>query len=141
RQHPQRRACAPFRRPHRRHVEGRDRVRRSAPGAGGRAPLGDLWRRRVAGVSVTKIVIPRKRVAFPPNWPVRMTLLALALYVIYASTILDITWARFVVGLDQGARFISRMWPPDIASDKLELLTSGMIASLQIAIIATVVGV
>ena len=60
---------------------------------------------------------------------------------IYASTILDITWARFVVGLDQGARFIARMLPPDIAPDKLELLTSGMIESLQIAIIATVVGV
>ena len=92
-------------------------------------------------MSVTKIVVSPKRVAFPPNWPVRITLLALALYVIYASTILDITWARFVIGLDQGARFLSRMWPPDIASDKLELLTSGMIASLQIAIVATVAGV
>ena len=33
------------------------------------------------------------------------------------------------------------MWPPNIAPDKLELLYSGMIESLQIAIIATVVGV
>ena len=33
------------------------------------------------------------------------------------------------------------MFPPNFAPDKLELLTSGMIESLQIAIIATVVGV
>jgi len=84
---------------------------------------------------------PTQRVAFPPNWPARISLVALALYVIYASTILDLTWARFVVGIDHGSRFISRMWPPNIASDKLELLSSGMIESLQIAIIATVAGV
>ena len=38
-------------------------------------------------------------------------------------------------------RFISRMFPPNFAPDKLELLYSGMLESLQIAIIATVVGV
>ena len=82
-----------------------------------------------------------RRVAFPPNWPVRITLIALALYVIYAATILDITWARFVAGFGHGARFISRMFPPSVAPDKLELLYGGMLESLQIAIIATVVGV
>ena len=46
----------------------------------------------------------------------------LALYVVYASTILDITWARFVAGLGHGARFLSRMFPPNVAPDKLELL-------------------
>jgi len=82
-----------------------------------------------------------RRVAFPPNWPARIGLAVLALYVVYAGTILDITWARFVTGLGQGARFISRMFPPNVAPDKLELLYSGMIESLQIAIIATAVGV
>jgi phosphonate ABC transporter permease subunit PhnE len=82
-----------------------------------------------------------RRIAFPANWPARMTLIALALYGLYASTILDITWTRFVVGLGHGSRFISRMWPPNLAPDKLQLLTSGMLESLQIAIIATVVGV
>jgi ABC-type phosphate/phosphonate transport system permease subunit len=80
------------------------------------------------------------RVAFPPNWTARITLIALAGYVIYASTILDITWGRFVTGLDHGARFISRMFPPDLAPDKLQLLYGGMIESLQIAIVATVIG-
>ena len=40
-----------------------------------------------------------RRVAFPPNWPARIALAALALYVVYASSVLDITWARFVAGL------------------------------------------
>ena len=83
---------------------------------------------------------PSRRVAFPPNWPARIALAALALYVVYAAQILDITWPRFVAGLSHGARFISRMFPPNIAPDKLELLYGGMVESLQIAIIATVVG-
>jgi phosphonate ABC transporter permease subunit PhnE len=92
-------------------------------------------------VSDTTLSPARPRVAFPPNWPFRIGLIALALYIVYAGTILDITWERFVAGLDHGARFISRMFPPNFAPDKLELLYSGMIESLQIAIIATVVGV
>jgi phosphonate ABC transporter permease subunit PhnE len=82
-----------------------------------------------------------RRIAFPPNWPARTILIALALYVLYASSILDLTWTRFAAGLGHGSRFISRMWPPNVAPDKLELLTNGMVESLQIAIIATVVGV
>jgi ABC-type phosphate/phosphonate transport system permease subunit len=84
---------------------------------------------------------PTRRVAFPPNWPLRIGFVALALYVVYACSILDITWARFVLGFGHGARFIARMFPPNFAHDKLELLYSGMTESLQIAIIATVVGV
>jgi phosphonate transport system permease protein len=82
-----------------------------------------------------------RRDAFPPNWPMRIGLTMLALYVVYASTILDITWARFLTGLEQGSRFLSRMFPPNMAADKLALLYSGMSESLQIAIIATAMGV
>lgn len=85
--------------------------------------------------------VPSARVAFPPNWPARIGLAALALYVVYAAQILDITWARFVAGLGHGERFISRMLPPNLAPDKLGLLYDGMIESLQIAIIATAVGI
>jgi phosphonate ABC transporter permease subunit PhnE len=83
----------------------------------------------------------RRRDAFPPDWPMRLGLLALAAYVIYAATIIDLSWSRFVIGIDQGARFIARMLPPNSASDKLDLLYNGMLESLQIAIIATAVGV
>ena len=71
----------------------------------------------------------------------RIAVIALALYVVYACSVLDITWERFVAGFGHGARFISRMFPPNVAPDKLALLSAGMIESLQIAIIATVVGV
>jgi len=83
--------------------------------------------------------LPRR--AFPPNWPARIAWIALAVYVAYASTILDITWNRFVSGIGLGGKFIARMVPPDFAPDKLGLLYAGMAESLQIAIIATVVGI
>jgi phosphonate ABC transporter permease subunit PhnE len=82
-----------------------------------------------------------RRIAFPSNWPVRIGFVVLAAYVVYASTILDITWQRFIVGLGQGSRFLSRMFPPDVSPDKVQLLVDGMIESLQIAVIATVVGI
>ena len=83
-----------------------------------------------------------RRVAFPPNWPARIgSSRSLAIYVIYAAQILDITWARFVTGLDHGGRFLSRMFPPNVAPDKLQLLYAGMMESLQIAMLATVFGV
>ena len=78
---------------------------------------------------------------FPPNWPARIGLVALVLYVIYAAQILDITWSRFVEGLGHGGRFLQRMVPPDFAPDKLELLRHGMLESLQIAILSTVFGI
>ena len=81
------------------------------------------------------------RRAFPPNWPARIGIIALALYVVYAGMILDFTWDRFVAGLGHGSRFVSRMFPPNLASDKLHLLYGGMVESLQIAIMATVFGV
>jgi phosphonate ABC transporter permease subunit PhnE len=82
-----------------------------------------------------------RRIAFPPNWPARLGLAALAIYAVYAAQILDITWVRFIVGLDQGAKFLDRMFPPNFATDKLHLLSTGMAESLQIAVLATVVGV
>ncbi len=81
------------------------------------------------------------RVAFPPNWPARLGMVVLVLYVAYASTILDLTWNRFVVGLQQGGKFLARMFPPDFAHDKVSLLLIGMTESLQIAIVATVIGI
>jgi len=59
----------------------------------------------------------------------------------YASQILDVTWARFLIGIEQGSRFIARMFPPNVAADKLQLLYAGMTESLQIAVLATVIGI
>lgn len=79
--------------------------------------------------------------AFPPNWPLRIGAALFLVYVAYAAQILDIRWERFVLGLDNGARFLGRMFPPNMARDKMDLLLSGMLESLQIAIIATAAGV
>jgi phosphonate transport system permease protein len=81
-----------------------------------------------------------RRVVFPPNWPVRLWLVVLGIYLIYAGSILDISWPRFVQGLDHGAKFVGRMFPPDLSADKLQLLEIGMLESLQIAILATAFG-
>jgi phosphonate ABC transporter permease subunit PhnE len=77
----------------------------------------------------------------PPNWLFRVGAVIAAVYVIYAAQTLDFRFERFVQGLDHGARFIGRMLPPNFAPDKLRLLQQGMLESLQIAIIATIVGV
>jgi phosphonate transport system permease protein len=63
------------------------------------------------------------------------------LYVIYAASILDATWERFLLGLEHGARFVARMFPPDTAPDKMALLLRGLYESLEIAIIASVLGI
>lgn len=81
------------------------------------------------------------RVAFPPNWPARLGVAALCVYVVYAGSTLDIDAARLAAGLDHGARFVSRMLPPNVAPDRLQLLAAGMLESIQIAVIATVGGI
>jgi phosphonate transport system permease protein len=82
-----------------------------------------------------------RREAFPPNWPRRAGFLALALYVAYALSTLDVTLDRFIRGLDQGAIFLGRLWPPNLAPDKLALMSEGLLESVQIAILATAVGI
>jgi phosphonate ABC transporter permease subunit PhnE len=90
---------------------------------------------------MTTISSAPARVPFPPNWPARIAFVVLAVYLGYACSILDLSWPRMLAGFDHGARFIARMWPPNVAADKLTLLEQGMRESLQIAIIATVAGV
>ena len=79
--------------------------------------------------------------AFPANWAVRIGGVAFLIYVVYAAQTLDMRWERFVQGLGNGAKFLGRMFPPNFAADKLLLLRDGMIESLQIAVIATIIGI
>jgi phosphonate transport system permease protein len=79
--------------------------------------------------------------AFPPNWPARLAWLGLLAYAVYAASILDFTWERFVIGLDQGTRFVARMFPPDTAPDKMKLMARGLYESLEIAVIASALGI
>jgi phosphonate transport system permease protein len=84
---------------------------------------------------------PGKRMAFLPNWQRRLAFVTLGLYCLYAISTLQITLDRFLRGLDQGAHFLHRLWPPDLAPDKLALMAEGMVESIQIAILATAAGI
>ena len=76
---------------------------------------------------------------FRPDWRARAGWIALAVYVVYACSLLDFTWARFVIGLDNGARFIARMLPPNFS--RWEILAKGLSESLEIAVLASAIGI
>jgi phosphonate transport system permease protein len=79
------------------------------------------------------------RRAFAPNWAARLGLLALALYAVYAAAQLDVTLSRLMIGFGEAGRFLGRMVPPNFA--RWQLLAAGMLESLQIAFIASAVGI
>lgn len=78
---------------------------------------------------------------FLPNWPARLAWLALAAYAVYAASILGVTWERFVLGLENGAKFIGRMLPPDTAADKMALLARGLYETIEIAVLSSALGI
>ena len=79
------------------------------------------------------------RAAFPANGWARTGWILLAAYVVYAFSRLDFTWARFAIGLDQGARFIGRMFPPNFT--RWETLVKGLTESIEIAVLASALGI
>ncbi len=79
------------------------------------------------------------RTPFRPNWAARSGFIALALYSAYAIGQLDISWTRLVVGFGEAGRFLARMVPPNFT--RWELLLEGMLESLQIAVLSTVLGI
>lgn len=79
------------------------------------------------------------RVAFRPNWTARAGWALLALYAVYAATQLGFSPERFAGGLAHGQQFLARMFPPNFS--RWELIQSGIVESLQIAVIATVAGI
>ena len=76
---------------------------------------------------------------FPARPWVRAGWVALAAYIVYAASRLEITWARFIIGLDNGAKFIGRMLPPAIPQP--DTLLKGLAESLEIAILASCLGI
>jgi phosphonate transport system permease protein len=80
-----------------------------------------------------------QRVAFKPNWIARIGWVLLVLYVIYAGSQLGFSFERFSAGIEHGHRFLVRMFPPNFS--RWQLITSGIMESLQIAVIATFFGI
>lgn len=79
------------------------------------------------------------RRAFAPNWAARAGLAALLLYCLYAMAQLDLTWARLATGFGEAGAFLGRMWPPNFT--RWELLLEGLVESIQIAVLASALGI
>ena len=75
----------------------------------------------------------------PANWPVRLAGIAFALYLAYALSHLELTPARFFAGLEFGQKFLAKLFPPDFY--RWELLLKGLKESLEMAILASALGV
>jgi phosphonate transport system permease protein len=71
-------------------------------------------------------------------WP-RIAALLLVAYVIYAAAQMEISWARVETGLENASHFFSRMFPPNF--ERWELLVKGLVESLQIAVLASTLGI
>ncbi len=69
----------------------------------------------------------------------QLAFLGLAVYSFYVLAQIDISAERLAYGMKQGARFLSRMFPPDVS--RMDVLWTGIRESLQIAVLATAVGV
>ena len=71
-------------------------------------------------------------------WP-RFALVLLAVYVVYACAQMEISWERVEVGLENAHKFFSRLFPPNF--ERWELLVKGLLESLQIAVLASALGI
>ncbi|PCI39299.1 MAG: phosphonate ABC transporter, permease protein PhnE [Rhodospirillaceae bacterium] len=64
---------------------------------------------------------------------------AAIVYLLWSMGSLDINWERVAEGLPRAGNIFSRMFPPDF--DRWELLSKGIIESLEMAFAATFIGV
>lgn len=79
------------------------------------------------------------RSPFKPNWWGRFGFLLLLLYCFYATSELQITWERFVIGLGTGGKFISELFPP--STKRMGLLVENLVETVEIAVIASAFGI
>lgn len=80
-----------------------------------------------------------RRPGFVANaWLRWAILLAIAVYLIYASMAVDLNLQRMIKGLPRAWDFMSHMVPPDF--HRWELLYTGVLESLQMAVFSTAVG-
>jgi len=77
--------------------------------------------------------------AFPTSRGARIAFALLAVYVVYALTQLDVSLDRVQQGLEHSGRFLGKMFPPNFA--RAELLWKGLAESLQIAVLASALGI
>jgi len=76
---------------------------------------------------------------FPRSPWSRLAAVALVVYVFYACAQMEISWERVQVGLANAARFFDRLFPPNFSRG--ELLWKGLKESLEIAVLASTLGI
>lgn len=76
---------------------------------------------------------------FEVNWWARFGYVLVLVYCVYAVNALDISLARIIDGLHNGARFIDSMFPPEFK--RWKLLVDNLLETLQISIISSAFGV
>ncbi|PLC50517.1 phosphonate ABC transporter, permease protein PhnE [Pollutimonas subterranea] len=69
----------------------------------------------------------------------KLGLILVVAYTLFASTQLGFSWDRFEAGLGHGAKFLARMFPPNF--DRGAMLWKGIAESLEIAVLATTLGI
>lgn len=81
----------------------------------------------------------RVSLAFRPQLTTRIVIWLILAYAVYAATQLGFSWERFSSGLGNGAKFLARMFPPDVS--KGDILWGGIKETLQIAVLASLFGI
>lgn len=76
---------------------------------------------------------------FKVNWLARFGWVIAIAYSLYAANYLDVSWARFVQGLDNGKEFLGEMIPMDFS--RWKLLIENLLETIEIAIIASAFGI
>ncbi|MBK5073333.1 phosphonate ABC transporter, permease protein PhnE [Budviciaceae bacterium CWB-B4] len=76
---------------------------------------------------------------FKANWLMRVGTLVVAGYILYAFSNMGLNFQRMAIGMEHAERLLSRMFPPNF--ERWELLLHDLMESLQIAIIASAVGI
>ncbi len=71
-------------------------------------------------------------------WP-RVALVVLAVYVVWACAQMEISWGRVETGMENAGHFFGRLFPPDF--HRWELLVKGLLESMQIAVLASALGI
>ncbi|WP_417559234.1 phosphonate ABC transporter, permease protein PhnE [Marinomonas sp.] len=76
---------------------------------------------------------------FKQNWFVTAIWLLVICYVVYSFNAMGLNWERFNEGLGHASNLLGRMVPPNFS--RWSLLMSGLIESLEIAVISSICGI
>jgi phosphonate transport system permease protein len=89
----------------------------------------------MAGIDTNK----NRENPFKHNWFISAIWLLVVCYVLYTFNAMDLSWGRINEGFGHAGNLLGRMIPPNFS--RWSLLLSGLIESLEIAIISSICGI